>query len=83
MTAMKLPKNTIDIAGKEGRTMYGVLAKNRGMWGFECWCKGSDGKELTFATKEEAQKVADEYNANRPVINNFTEYFAVKYGKEN
>jgi len=62
--------------------MYGVLAKNRGMWGFSTWCK-KDGKVMTFATKEEAQKVADEYNGNAPKINNFTEYFAVEYGKEN
>ena len=56
--------------------MYGVLAKNRGMWGITTLCM-KDGKTLCFKTKEEAQKVCDEYNSDRPVINNFTEYFVV------
>ena len=63
--------------------MYGVLAKNIGMWGFSTFCVDENGKAMTFATKEEAQKVADEYNENKPIINGFTYYFAVEYGKEN
>ena len=57
--------------------MYGIMARNRGMWGCTAWCKRGDEVEL-YATKEEAQKVADERN-NRQVINRFTDYFVSKY----
>ena len=56
--------------------MYGVLAKNCGMWGCSTWVK-QDGEIMKFETKEEAQKVADELNGNR--INNFTQYFVEEY----
>ena len=59
--------------------MWGILAKNRGMWGCSMWCKGIDGEIELFPTKEEAQKVADKYNDGRSPINCFTQYFAVKY----
>ena len=58
--------------------MYGIIACNRGMWGCTSWCK-RDGKPELYATKEEAQKVADEYNSSRPPINNFTKYFVEEY----
>ena len=57
--------------------MYGVLVKNTGMWGCTTWVK-RDGKVMEFETKEEAQKVADELNAQRPSINCFSQYFASK-----
>lgn len=56
--------------------MYGILAKNRGMWGCTVWCK-RDGEIELYKTKEEAQKVADERN-NRQV-NRFTDYFVSVY----
>ena len=59
--------------------MYGVLARNTGMWGCESMCKDKDGNILTFATKEEAQAKANEYNNNCGRINNFTQYFVVEY----
>ena len=58
--------------------MYGVLARNRGMWACESWCKDVDGNILLYNTKEEAQKVADKYNAISS-ITCFTEYFAMEY----
>ena len=54
---------------------YAILARNTGMWGCESLCK-HDGKVVLYNSKEEAQKVADEYNA--PRINNFTEYFVIE-----
>ena len=59
--------------------MYGIIAKNTGMWGCSSWCVDMDGNTILFRTKEEAQKVADEYNAKRPPINCFTQYFASRY----
>lgn len=59
--------------------MYGIIAKNHGMWACESWCKDKDGNYLSFETKEEAQKVADEYNTRRGNVNCFTQYFAVKF----
>lgn len=61
--------------------MYGILARNRGMWGCESMCKDLDGNVLTFATKEEAQAKANEYNDRCGRINNFTQYFAVEYNQ--
>ena len=58
--------------------MYGILARNRGMWACETWCKDTDGKTLLFNTKEEAQKVAEEYNDGCK-INCFTQYFVKEY----
>lgn len=59
--------------------MYGVIAKNTGMWACESWCKNMDDEIILFKTKEEAQKLADEYNSKRSPVNCFTQYFASKY----
>lgn len=56
---------------------WGIIAVNRGMWGFQSWCKTINGDILLFDTQEEAQTVADKYN--EPRINNFTQYFVEKY----
>ena len=58
--------------------MYGILARNRGMWGCTVWCTTEDNKPELYATKEEAQRVAKERN-DRQVINRFTDYFAEEY----
>ena len=60
--------------------MYGILAKNRGMWGCTTWCE-KDGEIELYNTREEAQKMVDEINATRSPVNNFTSYF-VKEWKE-
>ena len=61
--------------------MYGILARNRGMWGgITVWCKREDGEVELYATEEEAQKIAKERN-DRQVINRFTDYFVEKYEK--
>ena len=61
--------------------MYGIIARNRGMWGCSSWCK-RDGKPDLYATKEEAQRVVDEINATRSPINNFTDYFVKEYKED-
>ena len=61
--------------------MYGILAKNRGMWGCTTWCKKNGEIEL-YKTKEEAQKVVDEINANRSPVNNFTSYFVEEWKED-
>lgn len=60
--------------------MWGIIARNRGMWGISTWCKKYGEIEL-FETKEEAQKVADKWNGDR--INRFTEYFVSEYSEKN
>ncbi len=57
--------------------MWGIMVRNRGMWGITTWCTHDDKIEL-YATKEEAQKVAEERN-NSQKINKFSDYFAKKY----
>ena len=61
--------------------MYGIIAKNTGMWGITTWCHNGDKVEL-YATKEEAQKVATQRN-QQSIINQFTQYFAEEYKQEN
>lgn len=61
--------------------MYGIIARNSGMWGFSSWCK-KDGEIELYASKEEAQKVVDEINNNRSPINNFTSYYVSKYEED-
>lgn len=58
---------------------YAILARNHGMWGCESVCK-HDGVVVTYDTREEAQKVADEYNA--PRINNFTSYSVIEWKED-
>ena len=59
---------------------YGVLARNRGMWGgVTSWCKGSDGKPLLFDTYEEAAAEAEQYRKEAGPVNNFTSYFPKEY----
>lgn len=57
--------------------MYGILVKNTGMWGYSTWVK-HNGEIMKFETKEEAQKVADEFNAQMSTVDNFNQYFASK-----
>lgn len=59
---------------------YGVLARNRGMWGgMESWCKGKDGKPLLYDTYDEAAKKAREIMDSHSNISNFTDYFPKEY----
>ena len=58
--------------------MYGILVKNIGMWGFATWCV-RDGKPELYATREEAERVAREYNDREGHVNRFNQYFAKEY----
>lgn len=60
--------------------MWGIIARNRGMWGITTWCR-KHGEIQLFETKEEAQKVADELNG--VMINRFTDYFVSEYPEKN
>ena len=58
--------------------MYGIIVINHGMWGgFSCWCR-RDGEIEKYATKEEANRVAEERNNRHGRVNSFNEYFAEK-----
>jgi len=61
--------------------MWGIWAINRGMWGYATWCKKNGEIEL-YRTMQEAQKVVDQRNSKRPLVNNFTQYFAMKYEED-
>lgn len=56
---------------------YAIKCINRGMWGCTSLLH-SDGKTITYDTKEEAQKEVDRINESRNPINNFTEYFVTE-----
>lgn len=69
---------------KEDNTMkkYGVMARNRGMWGeLAGWCVGLDGKPLLFDTYEDAATEAEKYRKEAGQINNFTHYFPKEYSE--
>lgn len=59
--------------------MFGILVINRGMWGGSAWVKGEDGRDLRYASREEAQREADRLNAAQGPVNRFSEYFAEEY----
>ena len=59
--------------------MYCILARNRGMWGYDSVCKDKDGNVILFNTQEEARAKAFEMNESGGRVNNFTEYFAIEY----
>lgn len=60
---------------------YAIKCVNRGMWGFTSLLK-SDGKTITFDTKEAAQAEVDKINKSCGNVNNFTSYFVTEIEKE-
>ena len=56
---------------------YAIKCINRGMWSCTSLLH-SDGKTITYDTREEAQKEVDRINDSRSPINNFTEYFVTE-----
>lgn len=54
---------------------YGILCKNRGMWGGMSSWMTSDGKTLIFPTEKSAQNYVDKFEKRRSRVNNFTSYF--------
>ena len=59
---------------------YGILARNRGMWGgMESWCKDQDGNPILFDTYEEAAAEAEDYRKQAGRVNNFTSFFPKEY----
>ena len=58
--------------------MYGIMVRNTGMWGCTIWCK-RDGKVELYATRAEAEKVAQQYNDMQGPINRFSHYWAEEY----
>ena len=59
---------------------YGVMARNRGMWGgMTSWCKGEDDNPILFDTYEEAEAEAKKYRDMCGRINSFTDYFPKEY----
>ena len=58
--------------------MYGIMVRNIGMWGCTTWCK-RDGKVELYATRAEAEKVAQQYNDMQGPINRFSHYWAEEY----
>ena len=54
---------------------YVVMVRNRGMWGFDTYCKDENGRPMKFLTREQAQAVADKYNSERGPVNNFNYYY--------
>ena len=63
--------------------MFGIIARNRGMWGcMETLCK-RDGVPMTFPLKEQAEEEAERLNNANNGINNFNSYYVVEIGKEN
>lgn len=58
---------------------YGIMVRNTGMWGCTTWCgKREDGTIESFASRDEAQKVADERNEEGGRVNNFNYYFVAE-----
>ena len=58
--------------------MYGIMVRNTGMWGFATWCI-RDGEVELYATRAEAEKVAQQYNERQGYINRFSTYWAEEY----
>ena len=58
--------------------MYGIMVRNTGMWGCTTWCT-RDGEVELYATREEAEKVAQQYNDMQGPINRFSHYWAEEY----
>ena len=58
--------------------MYGIIVRNTGIWGCISWCT-RDGKVELYATREEAEKVAQQYNDAQGHINRFNTYWAEEY----
>ena len=58
--------------------MYGIMVRNTGMWGCTAWCT-RDGKVELYATREEAEKVAQQYNDMQGPLNRFSHYWAEEY----
>ena len=58
--------------------MYGIMVRNTGMWGFATWCI-RDGEVELYATRAEAEKVAQQYNKRQGYINCFSTYWAEEY----
>ena len=62
----------------DGEGEWGILCKNRGMWGgMESWLK-HHGKTVRFRTEEEARKYAQELRDSQGRVNNFNSYFVKK-----
>ena len=53
--------------------MYGIMVKNTGMWGCATWCT-RDGEIELYATREEAERVARQYNDRQGPINRLNHY---------
>lgn len=58
--------------------MYGIMVSNTGMWGYTTWCT-HDGEVELYATREEAEKVAQQYNGRQGYINRFNTYWVEEY----
>jgi len=58
--------------------MYGIRVRNTGRWGYTTWCS-RDGKPELYATRAEAEKVAQKYNDQQGYINRFNYYWAEEY----
>ena len=58
--------------------MYGIMVRNTGMWGCTAWCK-RDGEVELYATKEEAERVAEARNKRQGPVNRFNDYWAEEY----
>lgn len=58
---------------------YGIMVRNTGMWGCTMLCgQREDGTIESFATKEEAQEVANKRNEEGGRVNNFNYYFVTE-----
>lgn len=62
--------------------VYAIKCVNRGMWGCTSLLH-SNGKTITFDTKEEAQEEVDRIRKDSGYVNNFTEYFVTEIDKPN
>lgn len=51
--------------------MYGIRVRNTGMWGCTSWCT-RDGKVELYATRAEAEKVAQQYNERQGYIPSYS-----------
>ena len=58
--------------------MFGIRVRNTGIWGYTTWCT-RDGKVELYATRAEAEKVAQQYNDRQGYINRFNYYWAEEY----
>lgn len=58
---------------------YGILCRNRGMWGgIDSWMT-KDGKTLRFKTEQDAKRYLNKIETGRSRVNNFTNYFVSKF----